>query len=50
VNRVKCLLELGADPRIAARDGSTPLSVALAQGHEAMAAALIDAASRKENL
>jgi ankyrin repeat protein len=49
-NRVKCLLELGADPRIAARDGSTPLSVALAQGHEAMAAALIDAARQKENL
>jgi uncharacterized protein len=47
--RVKCLLELGADPRIAAKDGTTPLSVAQAKGHAAMAEALTDAAGKKGN-
>jgi hypothetical protein len=47
--RVKCLLELAADPRIATRDGATPLSVAQAKGHAAMADALIGAAQKKGN-
>jgi ankyrin repeat protein len=45
--RVKCLLELGADPRIAALDGTTPLSVAQAKEHEAMVEALTAAADEK---
>lgn len=38
--RVTCLLELGADPGLAAADGTTPLMVAQAQGHDAMVEAL----------
>jgi ankyrin repeat protein len=47
--RVSCLLELGADPNIADRDGRTPLSVAQAKGHAAMVEALTSAARTKGN-
>lgn len=47
--RVSCLLELGADPNIADRDGRTPLSVAQAKGHAAMVQALTSAARTKGN-
>ena len=38
--RVKCLLELGADARVAARDGSTALAIARARNHRAMSETL----------
>jgi ankyrin repeat protein len=38
--RVSCLLELGADPRLVAGDGSTALAMARAQDHRAMCEAL----------
>ncbi|MCB1933888.1 MAG: ankyrin repeat domain-containing protein [Candidatus Accumulibacter sp.] len=38
--RVKCLLELGADARVVARDGSTALAIARARNHRAMSEAL----------
>ena len=47
--RVSCLLELGADPNIADRDGRSPLSVAQANGHGAMVEALDSASRTKGN-
>ena len=46
-SRVKCLLELGANPSTVAHDGTTPLSVAKAKQHAAMVEALTNAASKK---
>ena len=47
--RVRCLLEMGANPSIAARDGTTPLSVAQAKGHTAMIEALTAVVKKKGN-